>query len=57
MRVSTLCRDQLTQTALAKKLGTTQSAIAEMEKGHRKIGIKMAKRIAQFFDTDYKEFI
>lgn len=50
-------RDVLTQTELAKKLGTTQSAIAEMENGQRKIGLKMAKKIASFFDTDYKEFI
>lgn len=50
-------RDELTQAELAKKLGTTQSAIAEMENGQRKIGLKMAKKIAVFFDTDYKEFI
>lgn len=50
-------RDELTQAELAKKLGTTQSAIAEMENGQRKIGLKMAKKIALFFDTDYKEFI
>lgn len=50
-------RDELTQAELAKKLGTTQSAIAEMENGQRKIGLKMAKKIAVFFGTDYKEFI
>lgn len=50
-------RDELTQIQLAKKLGTTQSAIAEMENGQRKIGLKMAKKIADFFNTNYKEFI
>ncbi len=50
-------RDELTQIQLAKKIGTTQSAIAEMESGQRKIGLKMAKKIAAFFDTDYKEFV
>jgi DNA-binding XRE family transcriptional regulator len=50
-------RDELTQVELAKKLGTTQSAIAEMENGQRKIGLNMAKRIAVIFDADYKEFI
>lgn len=50
-------RDELTQTELAKKLSTTQSAIAEMENGQRKIGLKMAKKIAAFFDADYKEFV
>jgi DNA-binding XRE family transcriptional regulator len=50
-------RDELTQAQLAKKLATTQSAIAEMENGQRKIGLKMAKKIAAFFDIDYKEFI
>jgi DNA-binding XRE family transcriptional regulator len=50
-------RNELTQAELAKKLSTTQSAIAEMENGQRKIGLKMAKKIAAFFDASYKEFI
>jgi len=50
-------RDELTQAELAKKLKTTQSVIAEMETGQRKIGLKMAKKIAGYFQTDYKEFI
>ena len=50
-------RDELTQAELAKKIGTTQSAIAEMETGQRKIGLKMAKKIADFFDGDYKDFL
>lgn len=50
-------RDGLTQIQLAKKIGTTQSAIAEMENGQRKIGLKMAKKIGAFFETDYKKFV
>ena len=50
-------RDELTQAQLAKKLDTTQSAIAEMENGQRKIGLKMEKKIAAFFEMDYKELI
>jgi DNA-binding XRE family transcriptional regulator len=50
-------RNGLTQTQLAKKIGTTQSAIAEMENGQRKIGLSMAKKIAAYFNADYKDFI
>jgi len=28
-----------------------------MENGQRKIGLKMAKKIADFFDGDYKDFL
>lgn len=50
-------RDNLTQAELAKRLKTTQSAIAEMENGQRKIGLSMAKKIAAYFETNYKEFV
>jgi plasmid maintenance system antidote protein VapI len=50
-------RDDITQVQLAKKLGTTQSVIAEMERAKRPITKKMAQRIADYFDTDYKDFL
>lgn len=50
-------RDNLTQTQLAKKLGTSQPAIAAMESGDRPIGKIVAKKIAKIFDTDYRNFL
>ena len=50
-------RDNLTQTQLAKKIGTTQSAIASMESGRRAIGKVIAKKLAKVFDTTYKAFL
>ena len=50
-------RDDLTQTELAVKVGTTQSVIAEMESGKRSIGKKMAQKLALCFATRYQEFI
>jgi len=39
----------LTQTQLARKLGTSQSAVAEMELAKRPVGIKMAKKLEKLF--------
>lgn len=50
-------RDGVTQSELAQHVGTTQSVIAEMEKGKRSIGKKMAQKLAKFFETRYQEFI
>jgi DNA-binding XRE family transcriptional regulator len=50
-------RDELTQTQLAKKLGTSQPAIAAMESGDRPIGKTVAKKLAKIFDTDYRNFL
>ena len=47
----------LTQTQLAKKLGTSQSVLAEMELAKRPIGIKMAKKIGSLLDLDYRSFL
>ena len=47
----------LTQTQPAKKLGTSQSAVAEMELAKRPIGIKMAKNLEELFDLEYHSFI
>lgn len=50
-------RDELTQTQLAKKLETSQPAIAAMESGDRPIGKIVAKKLAKIFDTDYRNFL
>lgn len=50
-------RDKLTQAQLAKKLDTHQSVVAAMESGKRTIGKTLAKKIAEIFDTDYRNFL
>lgn len=50
-------REGLTQIELAKKLGIRQSQISEMERGKRSIGKAFAKKLADFFHTDYKSFL
>lgn len=50
-------RDELTQLELAKKLATSQPAIAAMESGDRPIGKTIAKKLAKIFDTDYRNFL
>ena len=50
-------RDDLTQTQLAKKLGTSQPSVAAMESGDRTIGKNTAKKLAKIFDTDYRNFL
>jgi DNA-binding XRE family transcriptional regulator len=48
-------RDRLTQAQLAEKLDTHQSAA--MESGKRAIGKALAKKMAEIFDTDYRNFL
>ena len=50
-------RDGFTQVQLAKKLGTTQAAIANMEAGKRPISKAMAQKLAKIFDTDHRAFL
>jgi DNA-binding XRE family transcriptional regulator len=50
-------RDEMTQTQLAKKLGTSQPAVAAMESGDRPIGKTTAKKLGKIFDTDYRNFL
>ncbi len=47
-------RENLTQQDMAQKLQVTQSDISQMETGARHIGRKVAKRIEQLFDVDYR---
>ena len=50
-------RDKLTQTQLAQKIGTSQSAIAAIENGRRKIGKTMATKLAKVFKTSFQIFL
>src|ERR1700688_4115660 len=43
-------RDNLTQTQLAQKIGTSQPAVAAMESGDRPIGKTVAQKLAKVFD-------
>ncbi|MGK5086584.1 helix-turn-helix transcriptional regulator [Bdellovibrionota bacterium FG-2] len=50
-------KEGLTQTELAKKLGGTQADISQMETSKRPVGKKMAHRLAEIFETDYRIFL
>lgn len=50
-------RENLTQVELGKLLGLHQSVISQMETGKRSIGKRTAKKLAEFFDTDYRYFL
>lgn len=46
-----------TQQELAKKLGTTQNCVSDMESGKRPISKAMAIRLGKIFDISYKAFL
>jgi DNA-binding XRE family transcriptional regulator len=48
---------EMTQKALAERIGVAQSHIAEMEKAKRPIGKAMAKKLAVVFGRDYRVFL
>jgi DNA-binding XRE family transcriptional regulator len=50
-------REGLTQEQLGQAIGVEQSNISKMERGKRQIGIKIAKRIEEIFDIDYRLFL
>ena len=50
-------RENLTQKQMAEKIQVTQSDISQMENGTRPIGKKIAKRIAEIFDVDYRSLL
>jgi len=50
-------KEKITQEDLADALGISQHHISEMENGKRTIGKEMAKRFAEFFNTDYRIFL
>lgn len=47
----------LTQKELSEKIGVKPHHISEMEHGKRPIGKKMAQRLAEIFDVDYRVFL
>jgi len=50
-------REGLSQLALGNLLGINQANISLMEQGKRPIGKNLARRLADFFKTDYRMFI
>lgn len=50
-------REGLTQESIGKLLGIPQGNISQMEHGKRPIGKQLAKKIANFFDIDYRLFL
>ncbi len=50
-------REDLTQAEMASILGIHQANISQMERGKRPIGKKIAKKMADFFHTDYRLFL
>lgn len=50
-------RENYTQTEMAAKLKVSQSDISQMEHGVRKIGRKIAQRIEELFEVDYRSFL
>ncbi len=50
-------REGITQQELAEKLGIQQHHVSEMEKGTRKIGLAMARRISKAYDISHLVFL
>ncbi|MBI4217798.1 MAG: helix-turn-helix transcriptional regulator [Elusimicrobia bacterium] len=50
-------KEGLSQVGLAKKLGIAQYNLSKMENGKRPIGKKMAMKLAETFNTDYRVFM
>lgn len=50
-------REGLTQVELAMKTGIPQRHISEMENGKRPIGKKIANKLAEIFNVDYRLFL
>ena len=50
-------RDNLTQTALAEKLGIQVQNVSGMETGIRTISPRTARKLGEIFGTNYKNFL
>lgn len=50
-------REGLTQEQLGQAIGVEQSNVSKMERGKRLVGIKIAKRIEEVFNIDYRLFL
>lgn len=51
------CKNNLTQSAVAKRLGLDQSDVSKIEKGKRPVGKALAKKIEKAFGIDYHRFL
>jgi len=56
LRVTRTMRE-MKQTELAKKIGVESRQISDMEKGRAPIGKKMAIRLGEALNMDYKHFL
>ena len=56
LRVTRTMRE-MKQTELAKKIGVAPRQISDMEKGRTPIGKKMAMRLGEALNMDYKHFL
>jgi len=56
LRVTRTMRE-MKQTELAKKIGVVPRQISDMEKGRAPIGKKMAMRLGEALNMDYKHFL
>ena len=50
-------RENLTQKELGEMIGVDQSNISKMENGERPIGKRLAKKLAEVFEVDYRLFL
>lgn len=50
-------REGLNQVAFAQKIDVTQGDLSKMEHGKRAIGKKLAQKIGQQFDFDYRKLL
>lgn len=50
-------REDMTQKALAARIGISASNLSDMEHGRRPIGTKMAKRLGEALNLDYRLFL
>jgi DNA-binding XRE family transcriptional regulator len=50
-------KEEMTQAALAKKLGIRQNHLSEMENAKRPISKDMARKLAEVFGCDYRVFL
>lgn len=50
-------KKNMSQSALAKKIGTTQSNVARMESGQQNFSIEILDKVARAFDRNLKVLI
>ncbi len=55
--VSLRKKKNMSQSALAKKIGTTQSNVARMESGQQNFSIEILDKVAKAFDRNLKVLI